>query len=406
MRAVNRSLLWLAVGSMSGALVAACTADAGSGSGIGNDDSGTGSDASGSSDASVKHDSSTHDASSGADTSTTPDTSTADTSTADTSVADTSTDTSTSDSATDAGADVVDAAVDAEAGLPPVGSPCPTVNQIQNQACGACGTQSRVCLTLDGGQPTWQAWGACQNEVVGGCIPGTSTSAACGLCGTQQKSCQNDCTWAVGACTGQPTNACSPGAIDYQPGLSCDAGGRERTCDMTCQWGNYGNCITFDGGGPLAVTIPFTVGMSTSKVVTLNTPLTEKLTSSSVDGACVVGTGTTGVSDYVEIFNPTNLTATVSVWLSPASSGAFDTIAALYPGVQLPPSNRTTCTRFNDDCSTSPCYGSLMSGFIAGTPDKRAVIAAGASVTLYIGTYASSTTSRDVTINARTDILQ
>jgi hypothetical protein len=404
MRFVSRAWHLLTAGVLSAAVIAGCTASAGDGDlGLG-DDSGTQDE--GTVDSSTHHDSSTHDAASALDAGQQDSTTIADSSTADTSTADTA----TSDSAADTGtADAsVDAANDADAGLPPVGSPCATLNQIQTESCGACGTASRVCLAPDGGQAVWQDWGACQNQVANGCIPGTMTTAACGLCGMQTQVCQSSCQYAVGACTGQPPNACQPGTLDYQPGLSCDAGGRERSCQNDCTWSNYGNCIVFDGGGnPLALNIPVSVGApATTKVATLDLPTIPKLNGYLTNSLCTVSTTST-VATYVELFNPTNLTATVSVWTSAASSGTFDTLLASYAGATDPPADRTMCSHVDDDCSgVAPCDPySLFAGLINSGTDNRVVLPPGGTATLYVGAY-SAVTTMTVTVNARTDILQ
>jgi hypothetical protein len=134
------------------------------------------------------------------------------------------------DALTDAGADV----------LPEAGSSCAPVNATETESCGICGTQSRVCL---GSPPVWQPWGACTGEADAGCVPGTQNMTACGFCGTLTMLCQNDCTWAVSECKGQPANGCAPDTVDFEPGLSCTLPqGRQRTCDSTCVWGSYGNC--------------------------------------------------------------------------------------------------------------------------------------------------------------------
>jgi hypothetical protein len=203
-------------------------------------------------------------------------------------------------------------------------------------------------------------------------------------------------------------NACMPNVTEYVPGAPCDAGGRERTCQQNCSWGSFGSCIVFDGGSVNALTIPFSVGApATFKVITLAAPGIDRIDPvGSMNGTCAVDTQTVTVDTYLEIFNPTNLTATVTVWMSGATSGTFDTLGAIYAGATNPPPDRTACVKYNDDCSTAPCVGSLMSGFVAGTPDDRPVIGPGQSVMLYVGAYSATTTSRDVQVNARTDILQ
>jgi hypothetical protein len=164
--------------------------------------------------------------------------------------------------------------------------------------------------------------------------------------------------------------------------------------------------MTFDGGGPLALTIPQSVGSAaTTKVVTMNAAI-EKISGSSPN-ACIVGTTQTEYT-YLELFNPTNLTATVSVWLNAAPGGtSFDSLLAAYPGAMNPPSNRAMCVNFNDDCGAlAPCdSNSLMSGLINSGADNRVVLGPGASVTLYIAEY-SGTTMQNVQVSARTDILQ
>jgi len=396
MRLLNGGWILLSAG----AAIAACSAEAGSGNGGFEADAGEDASAAHDASADAKHDGSNADAA------------TQDVTQMDASV-DASSDASdgAADASSDAPADAaVDAPVDAghDAAIVPPGTACSQIGATESQPCGLCGTQTSTCAAPDGGQPVWQPWGTCTNEVVGGCTPGTQTSDPCGLCGTRAKQCQPDCTWAVGACLGQPMNACMPGVSEYVPGAPCDAGGREHTCQQNCTWGSFGSCIVFDGGSVNALTIPLSVGApSTSKVITLKAPGIARIDPvGSTNGSCVVDTQTTTVDEYLEIFNPTNLTATVTVWLSGATSGTFDTLAAVYAGAMNPPANRQMCVKYNDDCSTSPCVGSLMSGFVAGTPDNRPVIGPGQSVMLYVGAYSSTTMSRDVQVNARTDVLQ
>ena len=251
MRSSTKSWLLSGAVALSGLALAACSADGGSSDGDSGsaDEGGATSDGSSDNDGGTQHDSSFSQDGGGQDTSV------ADTSAVDTSTGDVGVDTGSGEAASEAGvvdaADggIIEAGADADdGGLPPVGSPCAQVNAIQTQSYGLCGFAERVCLAPDGGQPVWQPWGFCQQQVVNGCTPGTTTNEACGLCGTRVKQCQSNCTYAVGACTGQPLNACSPGAIDYEPGLSCDAGGRTRTCTTACAWGSFGTCEVPDGG--------------------------------------------------------------------------------------------------------------------------------------------------------------
>ncbi len=405
MRFVNRSWLLLAAGALSGAALAACSADAGSGSGVG-DDSGT-ADGSSTDDASTNHDAGAHDSTTTTDSSahmdsTTADTSTADTSTADTSSADTSTaDTSTSDTGT------TDATSDAmgDSGLPPTGSACSPQNSTQQQSCGLCGVQNRVCLAPDGGTPVWQQWGFCQNEVANGCVPASQTTEACGLCGTRQKVCQIDCRYAVGACTGQPPNACAPGSTDYEPGLSCDAGGRTRTCGTNCTFGNFGNCSTPEGGtGGVGLTIG---GVGATVFGTFNMPASPKLAKVNT-GSCATTLSTSLTTySYVAVYNPTSSAHTVSIWNSraPGSSTDIDTIMTAYNSMTAPvtAAERQACMPYvNDDCSNAPCPNNVWAGLVVGG-DGPVTIPANSNVVIYTAAWFSSSAGGDYQLNARTE---
>jgi hypothetical protein len=318
------------------------------------------------------------------------------------------------DAATDAAADaaedaMIDAAPDAPTGLPPVGSPCSPVDSIQSEACGLCGFHERLCARDPSGGFVWQDWGFCQGEVVNGCNPNETTQEDCGLCGKRAKECQSDCTWAVGACLGQPAEACRPETIEYKPGLSCPIGsGRSRTCQATCTWGDYGECEVpggGDGGTPIGFAISRTLNGEVSQVFHLGEPRIDRFSYfESTDGACVTDPGDTTVNKYVVVSNPTAKTATVSVWLSAAPGGTeFDSIMASYAGATNPPTSREMCVRFNDDCYAAPCPGSTLSGLIDGS---RPVIPPNSSIVLYLAAYSTFLGEQDVTLNLRTDLLQ
>ncbi len=262
------------------------------------------------------------------------------------------TDGATSDATPPNDAQIVEAGQDAGG---PQGSACQPLSQIQQQACGTCGFQTRTCLATDGGPVgKWGAWGFCQGQVAGGCTPGQSATEACGFCGTRQKVCQNDCTYAVGACQGQPANPCPPGAIDYELGLSCDVGGRERFCSAACTWGSFGGCFVPEGGlTGASIKIPATVGAKASAKFTLPAAQTLELLGDTCPTATI---GTTMTSyQYVEVYNPTAKTATVSVWTGKATGGVdIDTVMAAYGGVNVPftAAARMACVSgVNDSCT-------------------------------------------------------
>lgn len=282
--------------------------------------------------------------------------------------------------ATDAKPDVIDASdakdADADADLPPEGSPCTTSGAVQARACGGCGTQERVCLDLGSGMK-WQSWGSCKNEVVGGCTPGAVSFEECDLCGRRRRECTSACTWITGICENQNPNACEPGTVEWVEALSCDAGtGRTRTCSgqdfdaavdaasdaqTGCTWSNYAQTCTT---APTSMNIPTTLGDRTGQSITLSPTATMPFVnygSTALDGGCLQTTGTTSYYlvpfAYIELVNPTAFTATVSVWgTMAADSGTGDGLRIIaYSGAANPPSNLSNCLSQDYCYSQSNC---------------------------------------------------
>jgi len=154
---------------------------------------------------------------------TTPETTELDTST-DTGEDDTATPT---DSATDAG--------DAGASETSDGSSACTSGAMESEACGKCGTRSRLCK-----MGAWLDWGACLAEF-GVCVPGATRDVGCDRCGTRKETCTATCEWASGACLEQ--KACSAGSTESRTGLCLDpAKVQTRTCTETCAWTSWSEC--------------------------------------------------------------------------------------------------------------------------------------------------------------------
>jgi hypothetical protein len=407
MRSVRSAFFFLSVTALMGGAIGACSA-----SGVGIEDEGAlpdEEDDDAAADTGTKRDAGKDtgkaDAPSNAVDSGKPDATTADAK-PDNSVPDTGT--GTSDAAPDAPKDAPADVIPADAALPPVGSPCATANEIQNQACGMCGTQSRVCKDSGSGL-VWHAWGFCQNEVVGGCVPGTTVNEACGLCGRMTRLCQADCRYANQACTGQPANACNPGTIEFKVGLSCDAGGRSRTCENTCTWGNYGQCT--EPVNQFVLTASGTLGTIVASPDNPNRwemryePATPyKKVNTTTTCPTTVGASNTQYQ-YTEIKNPTSEPIKVQIWQE-ISGSSTDSIMAAYAGAIIPPDDaarRTCLSKVNDGCpSTSEtgttyamngaapngCGGSSIAGL------HNIQIAANSSIMVYNAMYfAPSSTS-------------
>ena len=141
----------------------------------------------------------------------------------------------------DAGKDAgKDAAKDAGPPPPDPGAACAKANDIFKRSCLTCGTQEAVCLANADGTSggTVSPYGECKNQVVDGCLPGSTEEIACGNCGTQKRTCNAFCGWSVGQCTGQPASSCTPGSVELLS-AGCDANTyRQKTCKTTCTWDN------------------------------------------------------------------------------------------------------------------------------------------------------------------------
>jgi hypothetical protein len=304
---------------------------------------------------------------------------------------------------------LLDAGADADAALPPEGTPCTPPNTIQNESCGFCGTHYRACLADGDGGYAWGSWGFCQGEVQGGCDPNaTYGTTACGNCGTMKQVCLSNCTFDLTQTCTEPTNACRPLSSEFELGLSCDGGGRERTCDNQCQFGNFGSCQTMP-----TLDVPSTVGAISSIV-------------QSFDGNNKIGRMTTGscpstvsttitVYGYTVVQNNTTYTATVDIYHSTAPNASYiDSVMTVYPG-STPPDNgdagaRGKCSVYVDDSctdttNTNPpsCY-SNWAGLMK--KDSRSVtIAPGATIVVYSAAYFSTQGSGDFQVNVKTQSL-
>jgi hypothetical protein len=335
-------------------------------------------------------------------------------------------------------ADAGDARKDAADAFAETGSSCSPLNAVQTRKCGLCGQQQRVCIdpeAEDGGNLSWQEWGACLGEVDGGCVPGTTRDAGCGKCGTMNQTCSNACLWPTsGACKNE--GPCWPGDIDSVLSLSCDAGlVRERECESTCTWTTYGACEIQDE----TLTIPTTIGGRVAKRYHLGQEPQIGYSSFWSNGTC--GSTSWNSNDtyppppannqyayaLVQLKNPTAKEATVSVWTYAATgAGALTpneiTIRALRnrPPVEnggyfgegmtdCAPDWTTYCcndtttdpTACVGGCSSSPYWGGLMNA--EGNAVK---IPANSSVWLFVqDLYDYSHLTGDIMIGVKTHSL-
>lgn len=282
-----------------------------------------------------------------------------------------------------------EAGVDAGPPPPVEGSACAMPNAKASKSCGKCGKAETLCIAQDGGS-TWGTYGMCLNEVVAGCVPGTTQP--CGNCGTQ--TCSAFCGW--GACTGQPAMACPAGSVDYTT-ASCGTANtyRARTCDATCQWGNYSGTCT-EANTPNKMTVPAALNGVVSAKWTLAG--TTKRPSSSCPTMITASSSAVPYA-VVELTNPATHAVTVSLYQSKSATGPadLDLVIWTYTGKGLPLNDAALGNCFGsvaDSCSGSlssnPC-GNTSSNLDFASVDSVA-IPAGGSILVYSGAYGSFTT--------------
>jgi hypothetical protein len=285
-----------------------------------------------------------------------------------------------------------DSAVDAGPPPPVPGTPCSTLNEMKKKKCGACGQQATLCLGAasgadagDAGGGTWSDYGPCENELVGGCIPGTTITQACGNCGTQTKTCSQYCGFSTTACAGQPAMSCVPGAVDLSnAGCSTTGTFHQRSCSSTCTYGNFGS--TCDAA-PTTIEVGPVVGNVTSTIATL----TSTQTATRLGGSCPTATlsASTTVTPYVyvKIHNPLAKSVVVSVYDSVAPGGVvFPTLLASY-GATTPSldTERKACVKGVNDFGDDALTGDV--DFASLSDTDAVTIPAGGVVTIYNGAY-------------------
>jgi hypothetical protein len=291
---------------------------------------------------------------------------------------------------TDAGKPVKDAApkdsaVDAGPPPPVAGTPCTVLDEVRKKSCGACGTQSTVCLADgDAGGGTWSIYSGCEGELAGGCTPGAVVTEACGNCGMVTKTCTQYCAFTSSACTGQPAGSCVPGGVDLSSaGCGADVF-RQRTCQGTCVYNNFG--ATCDPP-PAVVEVGPTPGSVTSTIAIL----TQGQALSRMSGTCPTATLSTTVTSpyvYLQVHNPLARAAVVAIYNSLAPGGvAYKTVLAAYDGVTSPTddASRKLCVKGASTFGTVALTGDSKFASLDGT--KAVTIAAGATVSVYIASY-------------------
>lgn len=301
-----------------------------------------------------------------------------------------------------------DSGIDAGPPAPEQGDACKTVDQIFSRMCGLCGKQEAICLPKPDGTPgVVSQYSPCVNELVTGCLPGTTETEACGNCGTRQRTCTQYCAWTAGACMGEPASSCTPTSQDYTT-AGCPTPGTVRTrgCSDVCAWSNWtATCGALD----YELVVAADPGNSVSAIYPLRALVSDKR----LTGTCPNGSFSTTTNHpyvYVEIVNPTEHTLTLSAWNTAAPNGGpiIDTLMTWYAGNTKPTddASRKACAKgMVDSCPSGlPCGDLKWAGL---TSTNAITLPPFGSALIFFGSYyaagSSSASEGNVKLVVRTD---
>ena len=277
-----------------------------------------------------------------------------------------------------------DAAPDTGPPPPVPGAPCVTVDEVRKKSCGACGNQSTICLDV-GGAKTWSGYSPCEQELAGGCMPGTVVDEPCGNCGTLKKTCTQLCVFSALSCAGQPANACAPGSVELQS-AGCPSNDlfHQRTCGATCVAPTFS--VACSPPPTLIEVAPAAGNVSSTVAILSETQTLPRISGTFCPTATFLATTLTPYV-YLQVHNPLAKSATVAIYNSLAAGGvAFKTALAAYDGAA--PSD--------DDASRKVCLKAATFGTTALTGDSKfasldgskvITLAPGATVSVYLAAY-------------------
>lgn len=290
----------------------------------------------------------------------------------------------------DAGKDATKAeAGPKDAGPPPPnpGDTCTQADKVFTKTCGKCGKAEAICLDKGGGKLEVSDYGACLGET-GVCEPGTTEDVACGNCGTQKKTCNQYCAWSSSTCSGQPTNSCAPGTVEYTTAGCAVNLYRNRSCGTACTWGGFSTaCAEPVNANKLNIATTVS-GTATGSYSLKNTQMSKRQPLYSCGASASLSTTLDHPFEVIELKNTTAKTATISATLT--GTPVVESMLAAYPNA-LPPM---------DDTALKACT-TVDWGYTTTWPDISGVtIAPGAKILLRVQTYyANSQTTYPTTGN-------
>jgi hypothetical protein len=292
---------------------------------------------------------------------------------------------------------LLDSGASGETPAPPSakpGEPCAKIDEIYTRACGACGKQTALCFSEDGGAPVVSEYSACAGEVPGGCLAGTVEDVPCGNCGTQKKTCDSTCKWFTAACV-QPPGACKEGAVEYTvTGCPTTNTYRHRSCALGCAWSSYSACAA--PANDVVVDVNPTVSLLSTTSVTLSVAQLDA--GIPTGGTCPAATLLAGDFPYayIEVRNTTGKQARVLVSTSTPAGGRYLNVSLVGYKVPFVPSGEDA----RKACSNGPS---------ASLPNL--ILEPGTSMLVYVRSWSAHNPSNPaqstglINVNVRTDAL-
>jgi hypothetical protein len=275
----------------------------------------------------------------------------------------------------------VDAGMDSGPTAPEAGDSCTTQDQLYTRVCGFCGKQQAICTTNRTGALQVSDYGPCGSES-GVCK--TGDTQPCGKCGT--KTCSSTCGW--GTCKNE--GVCKPGVVTHDS-VGCPTVGtyRSKTCDDTCNYGNYSACEAPD------LVVP-PQGQTISGQWELTTASKGKRPSACKKTATL--TPVTGFS--IPLHNNSSTDAVVQIWHTSAGT-SLDTVVATYPMNPMSDDDfracltepQDGCSQLNDICTVDG------SGSFAGVDNVK--VPANSTIWIYSSGWLNTTTGKFV-LNVKT----
>ncbi len=280
---------------------------------------------------------------------------------------------------------------------PDPGTPCTRPAEIFSRTCGSCGSQIASCVN---GAVT--GYGTCRDSAEGACTPGErQPGAACGACGTGTRVCTDQCVWEnEDVCAGEVPGGCIPGRTEQRPGACPTGQTLVYECTAACAWEVQAGASCTGSSTFPSITIATTAGGQVNRDVTAAEQTQGRR---NTFYSCAEVSAQTVYGRTFELINPSAQAAVVHVWNTVAVQ-TWDFVMVAYDSAPLSVDDLIpACIAVNDECS-----------FPAYAPEANVCFAGGTAITIpansrrwvYIGNFGQADPARAYTLRVTTASLQ